>query len=147
MKKLLLIFFIITNICYSQDIKETIVGDWIGIDIDGNKEKMIFSNDNYVSMTINGEFMDGRNYVVKGGKNVGQKGFIKYEIDNSSLPIKIDVIAIMLENNQIVEKGRILGILDFINKNEMKINLSYSGIRETEFNDSNKENTINLIRK
>ena len=89
MKNLILIFFILTNICYSQDIKENIVGDWNGIDIDGNKEKMIFSNDNYVSMTINGEFIDGKNYVIKRGKNNGQKGFIKYEIDNTSLPAKI----------------------------------------------------------
>jgi len=108
---------------------------------------MIFSNDNYVSMTINGEFIDGKNYVIKRGKNNGQKGFIKYEIDNTSLPAKIDIIVLTLENNQETEKGRILGILNFINENEMKINLNFGGFRESEFNDSNKENTITLKRK
>jgi hypothetical protein len=144
MKKLLLILFIITNLCYSQNAQQNIIGEWIATDFDGNVSKMIFSYDNYISMTINGEFVDGKNFVIKGGKNDGQKGFMKYEIDDSSLPIKIDIVAIKFEGGKNIEKGRILGILDFLNKTEMRINMSFSGPRESEFNESNQENTIYL---
>lgn len=146
MKKLLFIFFIITNICHSQNVQKDIVGEWNSTDFDGNVSKMIFSNDNYISMTINGEFIDGKNFVIKGGKNAGQKGLLKYEIDDSSLPIKFDIIAIKLEKGINVEQGRILGILDFLNKTEIKIIMSFSGKRESVFNDSNKENII-LLKK
>ena len=146
MKKLLFIFFIITNICHSQNAQQNIVGEWIATDFDGNVSKMIFGNDNYISLTINGKFIDGKNFVTKGGKNDGQKGGMKYEIDDSSLPIKFDIIAIKFEKGINVEKGRILGILDFSNRTEMKIIMSFSGKRESEFNDSNKENVI-LLKK
>lgn len=143
MKKLLLVLFILTNICYSQNAQKNIIGEWIATDFDGNVSNMIFSNDNYISMTINGEFVDGKNFVIKGGKNDGQKAFMKYEIDDSSLPIKIDIVAIKFEGGKNIEKGRILGILDFLN-NEMRINMSFGGPRESGFDDSNKENTIYL---
>ena len=86
-------------------------------------------------MSINGEFVDGKNYVIRGGKNDGQKMFVKYEIDDSGLPIKIDIIVIKPENDKNFEKGRILGILDFSNKMETRMNLNFNGIRESEFND------------
>lgn len=143
MKKLLFILLIITNICYSQNEQQSIIGEWNATDFDGNKSKMIFSNDNYVSMTINGEFVDGNNLVVKSGENNGQKAFIRYEIDNSSLPIKIDFIAIKLDGEKFVEKGRIVGILEFLNETEMRINLSFTE-RETEFSDTSKKTTIYL---
>lgn len=108
---------------------------------------MLFTNDNYISMSINGEFIDGKNYVINGRKNDSQKAFIKYEIDDSVLPIKIDIIVIKPQNDKDVETGRILGILDFSNKTETRMNLSFDGTRESEFNDSNINSAIHLLKR
>jgi hypothetical protein len=146
-KPIAILLLFIVNICYSQSAKESIIGEWIATDLYGSESEIIFSNDNYISMSINGEFIDGKNYVIRGGKNDGQKMFVKYEIDDSDLPIKIDIIVIKPENDKNVEKGRILGILDFSNKTETRMNLNFNGTRESEFNDSNINSTIYLKRK
>lgn len=146
MKKILLLLLILTGASYAQSKKEILVGNWQGTDANGVKNTMIFTSDNFISMTVNGELIDGKNYVVKGGKNNGKKGLLKYEIDESKTPVAIDIIAYALEKDQQIEKGRFLAILDFKNNNEIKINLSLNGVRATEFNDSNEATTILLKR-
>ncbi|MBZ4033499.1 hypothetical protein K6T82_01890 [Flavobacterium sp. 17A] len=146
MKKYLLLFFIFTSLSYAQTKKEILVGNWQGTDSNGVKNKMIFTSDNFISMTVNGEFIDGKNFVVKGGKNDGKIGLLKYEIDESKTPIAMDIIAYSLEKNKQIEKGRILAILDFKSNDEIKINISLSGTRASEFNESNGSNTILLKR-
>ncbi|MFP3468395.1 hypothetical protein, partial [Leifsonia sp. SIMBA_070] len=61
-------------------------------------------------------------------------------------PIKMDIIASSLEKGKAVEKGRLLAIVDFINNDEIKINLSLNQTRATEFNETNEDNTILLQR-
>jgi len=146
MKKFLLLFLILTSASYAQTKKEILVGDWQGTDTNGVKNKMIFTPDNFISMTINGAFIDGKNYIIKGGKKDGQKALLKYEIDESKVPVTMDIIAIALEKGKEVEKGRILAILDFKSDDEVRINLGLNGVRATEFNDSNAGSTIFLKR-
>lgn len=147
MKKILVLFLFLANITYSQTKKETLVGNWSATDNKGIKNKMVFSNDDFVSMTINGEFIDGKNFVVKGGKNNGQKGTLKYEIDESTVPMKMDIIASAIEKGKPIEKGRLLAILDFINNDEIKINISLNQNRASEFNEANEDSTILLQRE
>lgn len=146
MKKLFLLFLILTGISYSQTKKEILIGNWKATDHSGVKNKMVFSSDGYVSMTINGEFIDGKNFVVKEGKNKGQKGYLKYETDDSKTPLTMDIVASGVEKGKIVEKGRLLAIVDFIDNDHLKINLSFNQIRASEFNEDNKESTIFLQR-
>ncbi|CAM3426694.1 hypothetical protein [Flavobacterium chungbukense] len=146
MKKYLLLFLILTSVSYAQTKKEILVGTWQGIDANGVKNKMIFTSDNFISMTINNEFIDGKNYIIKGGKNDGKIGLLKYQIDESKIPVTLDVIAVAVEKGKEVEKGRILAILDFKSNDEIKINLSLNGVRATEFNESNEAYTILLKR-
>lgn len=146
MKKILLLFLILTSVSYAQTKKEILVGNWIGTDASGVKNTMIFTSDNFISMTVNGELIDGKNYIVKGGKNNGQKGLLKYEIDESKTPIALDIIAYALEKDKQIEKGRFLAILDFKSNDEIKINLGLNGVRATEFNESNAASTILLKR-
>jgi len=146
MKKILSLFLILTSISYAQSKKEILVGNWQGTDASGVKNTMIFTSDNFISMTVNGELINGKNYIVKGGKNNGKKGLLKYEIDESKTPVTLDIIAYALENDQQIEKGRFLAILDFKSNDEIKINLSLNGVRATEFNESNKATTILLKR-
>jgi hypothetical protein len=143
MKKNLLLFLLLTSLSYAQTKKEILVGTWQGTDANSVKNKMIFTPDNFISMTVNGELIGGKNYIIKGGKNNGQKALLKYEINESKVPVTLDIIAIILEKDKEIEKGRILGIVEFKNDDEIKINLSLNGTRATEFDE---ENTISLKR-
>ena len=110
----ILFFILISSNLYSQETKFDIVGFWNSVDISENQSKTIFSQDEYVTMTINGEEIDGRKFIIRGGSNNGQKAELKYKVYYNENPIHIDLIAI--KDNQ--ERGRILGIITPINKNK-----------------------------
>lgn len=107
-----------------------------------NESPLILSEDNYISMSINGEFIDGKNFIVKGGKNNGKKGELKYSINPDKIPIEIDLIALM-DND---EKGRILGVIKPINESNFLIILSFDGVRDQNFEEDNKENILTVTR-
>lgn len=133
--------------CYTfSQTTSKIIGEWSGIDSDGNQDKFIFTEDNYASMTIGSEFIDGKKYIIRGGKNDGKSGELKYSIDYSKTPFTIDFIASMLENNNLVEKGRILGIIKFINDTEMLLAFSFSGKRDADFSGKNMSTLMTLTK-
>lgn len=133
MRRVLLLFLLTTTFCNAQTPKQSIVGEWTATDFDGNVSNMIFTQDFFISMTIGTEFIDGKNFIVKGGKDDGQKRILKYELDTTSFPIKIDVIALEIVNGIPSEKGRLLGILEYLNETEMRFNLNFENSREIEF--------------
>ena len=63
----ILFFILISSNLYSQETKFDIVGFWNSVDISENQSKTIFSQDEYVTMTINGEEIDGRKFIIRGG--------------------------------------------------------------------------------
>lgn len=132
------------NSMFSQNSK-TIIGEWDASDFWKNKSKFIFSEDGYISMTTNGELVDGRNFIIKGGNDNGKKSEIKYTIDYTKNPIEIDIIASKNEHGSAVERGRMLCILKFIDDNEAQLLIS-RGKRESEFNDENKDRIMNLSK-
>ncbi len=145
--RLILRFLLITLIFVStnsnaQSKKNDFVGNWIASDHLSNQNPIIFSEDNYISMSINGEFIDGKNFIIKGGKNNGKKGEFKYSINTDKNPMEIDLIAIM-DND---ERGRILGTIKPIDENNFLMILSFDGVRDTNFDDTNKENIIKVKR-
>lgn len=148
MKKVLLLLLVfVTTFCNAQTSNQTVVGEWSTKDFDGNESDMVFTADHFISMNIGAEFIDGKNFTVKGGPNDGQKGLLKYEIDSTSFPIKIDVVAYEIKNGVPSEKGRLLGILEYLNETEMRFNLNFENKREIEFTESNAISTLNLKRK
>ena len=147
MKKILLLFLLTTTFCNAQRSKQTVVGEWTATDFDGNVSTMIFTDDFFISMTIGTEVIDGKNFIVKGGKNDGQKGILKYELDITSFPIKIDVVAFEIIDGVTNEKGRLLGILEFLNDTQMRFNLNFENNREFQFTEANSYGTLNLKRK
>ncbi|OWR12828.1 hypothetical protein CDW55_12310 [Chryseobacterium sp. VAUSW3] len=94
-------------------------------------------------MSINGEFIDGKNFIVRGGINNGQKAELKYSINYEKNPIEIDFIAI--KDNE--EKGRILGAIKQINENEFLMTMSFDGKRDLNFTDENAEKIMSIKRK
>lgn len=137
----LILFTIFSNYVFAQ--KLNLAGNWTSIDYDKNKSDFILSEDNYVSMSVNGEFIDGKNYIIKGGKNAGQKGELKYTIDYDKNPVEIDIIAIMDDT----EKGRILGTIKLINANEFMMIFSYNGKRDYDFSEYNIKQIAVFKRK
>ena len=134
--------------CYSfSQTTSSIVGEWKGKDSDGNEGKFIFYEDNYASLTFGNEFIDGRHYIIKGGINDGKIGEIKYSVDYSKSPDKIDFILSIQEDGKLTERGRILGIIKFITDTEMLFSVSLTGIRDEDFNEKNMSTTMTLNKK
>ncbi len=142
LKFLLIAFIFVSTNSNAQNTENDFVGSWIAFDHLNNQNPIIFSEDNYISISINGEFIDGKNFIVKGGKNNGKKGELKYSINTDKNPMEIDLIAIM-DND---EKGRILGTIKPINENNFLMILSLDGVRDTNFDDENKDNIIQVKR-
>ena len=65
---------------------------------------------------------------------------MKYEDDLTKNPIWIDLIAIEKETK--IEKGRIKGILKYINDNNLEILLNFNGDRYDNFE---KENEVYIF--
>lgn len=142
LKFLLIAIIFVGKVSNAQNTKNDFVGNWVASDYFNNQNPLILSEDNYISMSINGEFIDGKNFIIKGGKNNGKKGEFKYSINTDKTPIEIDLIAFMDDD----EKGRILGVIKPINENNFLMILSFDGERNTNFDDTNKENIIKVKR-
>jgi hypothetical protein len=142
-KTLLLILIVVNSVSYSQNKKLNLVGNWSMTDYWGNKSDFILSEDNYASMSVNGEFIDGKNFIIHGGKNDGQKGEMKYLINHEITPIELDLV-VMKENK---EMGRILGVIKPLNENEFLMIWSFDGKRNSDFFDNNNEQIMKVKRK
>jgi len=142
-KILLLILILINYTSYSQNKTLNLFGNWEITDYLENKSDFTLSVDNYVSMSINEEFIDGKNFIIRGGKYNGQKGELKYIINYEKTPIEIDLIAVK-ENK---EMGRILGVIKPINENEFLMILNFDGKRNSDFSENNYEQIMTVKRK
>lgn len=145
-KIIIKIFFLLAlvlnlNVC-AQEIEFNVIGNWRLTDFWSNESKTIFTKDGYVSMTINGEKIDGKNFIIRGGPNDGDKGEMKYVINTKRSPIQIDIIA--LKDN--IEKGRILGIIIPVHHTKMLMLLGFDGKRPETINDENFEQTLTLYK-
>lgn len=131
------------NSLFAQD-SNIIVGEWNATDFWENKSKFIFSEDGYISMTINGEFVDGKNFIVKKGKNKGQKTELKYKIDYNKTPIELEIKGISVVNGKLEKTESVLGILKFLNNDEALLILTREA--KEEFNEESKDRVIKLQR-
>jgi hypothetical protein len=136
---LLLIFLSFYAIKTNSQNSQTLIGKWKGTDFWKNKTDLIFTEDKNVSLTVNGEVIGGENFVVN-----GIKAELKYEVDLTKNPIWIDLIAIEKETK--IEKGRIKGILKYINENNLEILLDFNGSRYENFEKENEEQ-IMIMKK
>ena len=137
----LVLFTIFSNYVFAQKVNFAFF--FFFIYYDKNKSDFILSEDNYVSMSVNGEFIDGKNYIIKGGKNACQKRELKYTIDYDKNPVEIDIIAIMDDT----EKGRILGTIKLGNQDEFLMIFSFTGKRDFNFSEKNAKQIANLKKK
>lgn len=139
----LLIGLFISLALSSQNKKIDLTGIWKLTDYDKNESVFILSEDNFVSMSLNGEMIDGKKFIVRGGKNNGQIAELKYSINYDTTPIEIDLIAIKDKE----EKGRLLGSIKPINENEFLMIWNMNGNRDTDLSNHNIKNIMIVIRK
>lgn len=138
---ILFLSFIIN--CSAQNNDMNFVGNWSSTDYFNTKNDLILTKDNYITITINGETIDGKNFIIKGGEKNGQKAELKYSINTEKNPIEIDLIAI--KDNE--EKGRILGSIKPIDENSFLLMFSFGKNRIIDFSEINKENFLLIERK
>ncbi len=119
----------------SEEISSLIIGEWTMLDENGNlKVSLIFNDPHNYEMT---EVRDE-------GTKVGRKG--EYKLDVLSVPYAIDLC---LEKCGAPgsEWTTYFGIIRFLSKDEIEIRTSPSSTRPGEFDTTDKEYTMILLRK
>lgn len=142
MKKNYLLFTVVLflNLSYAFCQKASdIVGKWHGVDYWNNPSDLVFTENGFTSFTINGETLGGENFNIK-----GEKADLKYELDFSKNPYWIDLV--VYSKSETKEKGRIKGIIKFVDIDTVIIAMSFDDKRIENFDSENQESTILMKR-
>ena len=130
MKKILLLFIIVPLLSFNSSISEkNIIGKWKGEDGKNIIGLMIFENDGYATIEINGEIYGGKEFEIN-----GEKGSMRYSTNFDLDPIQIDLIITFLESK---DQIKMLFIAEFQDKDTIILASKFSNKRPTEFNSNN----------
>ena len=112
--------------CFAQSA-DKLLGKWSGKD-GGNKiGAFTFFPDNYVAVEIDDMIIDGRNYIIPAGPNKGKKAYVKYVVDFSVKPNKLTINAFYKDENNNTEESEFLsGLIEFVGKNQLLIQLDFN---------------------
>jgi len=137
----LLIVFITAVSIYSFTIeKASLVGEWRGTDNTQKSAVFIFSQDEYLTMIMDGKTMGGKDFEVN-----GKKVDIKYEVNSIKTPMWLDFV-FYLEGKKLEGKTS-NGIFRFIDANRIELRMNNTtNTHYDKFDASDKENTIFLTR-
>ncbi|MCE7995760.1 MAG: hypothetical protein HEP71_27525 [Roseivirga sp.] len=130
----LILSFLLFQFPQNQETKH--LGTWEGDDgVDIGY--LILDKEGYATLKANGEVMGGKSAVIR-----GIEVYMLFEINYQSAPVEIDFVIYKLADD--VEMGRLKGILEFIDDNNMKLALGYTGSRPENFEG---EDTIVFIKQ
>ncbi|OHD64502.1 MAG: hypothetical protein A2176_02595 [Spirochaetes bacterium RBG_13_51_14] len=115
--------------------KYSLVGVWEGIDRTGCLGSFHFYENGRVILVI-----DGRSL---GGSESNGLGTLRYSADYSKNPIELDIIGVDSDG---IEHGRILMIVHFLSRDQIKIRTFFNEIRPENFDNENIDDTILLDR-
>ena len=130
MKKLLLLFIAtltLTSFNKYSNSEFSIIGKWEGQD-ENESGYIIFQKDGYAYFDFQGQVMGGKEFVIR-----GQKASMTYEVDYSKTPMTIDIIVKKIETGEI---NKLLCIAEKIDKNQIKLQMDFTGVRPTQFNEN-----------
>ena len=125
--------FILTN----QINAQSLVGNWKGED-DGEVGVINFDEDGYVSFTVNGEEIGGKQY-----KSEGLVFDMFYEINDAVTPHTMDFVIKMADD---IEVGRMMGIYAFDGNETLIINMNFDGGERPAALDESSDNQITLSK-
>lgn len=114
----------------------TLVGKWKGED-EGEVGIITFDKGGYVSFTVEGEVVGGKNYSVD-----GVVMDMVYETDDSVTPHTIDFIFKLNEGQ--VEISRMLGIYQLVDEKTLILNMKFDGQERPVMMDENSVEQITL---
>ncbi|MBR9845912.1 MAG: hypothetical protein GYB35_07305 [Algicola sp.] len=136
MKKLFVLFVLIPLFSFNSSISdEQIIGKWEGKDEKTKVGAIIFRDDGYVTVEIDGQAFGGEEFELE-----GNRVSMTYEINRKVNPIEIDFIITSLDTKT---EMRMLIIAEFKDKDTMTIASNFNEVRPTEFN---IKNSIKLHR-
>ena len=116
---------------------QSLVGSWKGED-NGEVGVINFDDEGYVSFTVNGEEIGGKQY-----KSEGLVFDMYYEINDAVSPHTMDFVIKMADD---IEVGRMMGIYAFTNDQTLIINMNFDGGDRPAALDESSENQITLTK-
>jgi hypothetical protein len=116
----------------------SLVGQWKGED-DGEVGIISFDKEGYVSFTVNGEKIGGKEYTAE-----GLVFDMYYESDESVQPHKMDFVIKMHAGE--MEVARMQGIYTFRDDNTLVINMKFDGSDRPVTLDNDSDDQITLTR-
>ncbi len=132
-----LLSLLITITFSTQSVSaQSLVGKWKGED-NGEVGVINFDKEGYVSFTVGGELVGGKNYQAE-----GLTFDMYYETDDSVTPHTVDFI-IKMDDGQI-EVARMQGIYDLVDKKTLVINMKFDGTDRPTALDDDSEDQITL---
>lgn len=132
-----LLLLLITITLSTQFVSaQSLVGKWKGED-NGEVGIINFDKDGYVSFTVGGELVGGKNYQAE-----GLTFDMFYETDDSVMPHTVDFIIKMDEGQ--IEVARMQGIYDLVDKKTLVINMKFDGTERPAALDDASEDQITL---
>lgn len=132
MKKIVLLFLttlILSSFKTGENNNFNIVGKWESVTKDGTSS-FIFDKDGYAYFDFKGLKLGGKEFTIK-----DRKANLKYEIDNSTSPMKIDFIVTFFDDN---ETKRLLCIAKKIENNKLVFAVGFNGERPKIFEEKNE---------
>lgn len=132
------LLLLLLTITFSTQIvsAQSLVGKWKGED-NGEVGIINFDKDGYVSFTVGGELVGGKNYQAE-----GLTFDMFYETDDSVTPHTVDFIIKMDEGQ--IEVARMQGIYDLVDKKTLVINMKFDGTERPAALDDASEDQITL---
>ncbi|WP_435413031.1 hypothetical protein [Psychroserpens mesophilus] len=136
MRKIFLLFILIPLLSFNTSLADKqLIGKWEGKDEKNKVGTIIFDNEGYATIQIDGQAFGGKEFDVN-----GNKASMTYSINREVKPVEIDFIITSLETH--IEM-RMLMIAEFDGDNTMTIASDFNNTRPTEFNSGN---SIKLYR-
>ncbi|NRD24766.1 hypothetical protein HNV10_16045 [Winogradskyella litoriviva] len=126
MKYLFPLFIFSLFIFNTSNPKEDIIGKWKSDRIN-EIEFFTFDAEGYASFESQGQILGGKEFSLH-----GEKGKMTYSINIETTPIEIDYTITKLQSG---ESKKILGILEFLDTNSIKIDLKFDEERPLNFSE------------
>ncbi len=118
-----------------QEVRDFITGEWRGDD-PNNLNYIRFDEDGYITFTLNGQEIGGREF-----EKDGEMANTEYEINSKTNPMEIDIIITDLNTHEV---ARLLGIIEVLDENNIYFSLGSEELRPKEFIE---RNSSHLMRK
>jgi len=133
----IVLFFLWGQVAFGQ---KTHIGKWKGQDYTGKDVTFVFTKDGWITLNQGGKEIGGQKFLVEGTQSYAS---MKYEINYEQSPVYLDLLILDFDSQK--ELGRLVNIVEIINKKTLKIQLSENQQRPESFQEDGK--TWAIVKK